>query len=296
MWRCQPFGADMRRYLWVLTFMAIALFAARLGNASQLDDIRTAGVLRAAVFDSNPPFGARDPVSARLVGYDVDFADAIAKHIGVKLQLVATNPSNRIPLLQAGKADVIVAYLTITHKRAEVIDFSIPYFRTGVQLLVLAGDSNRFENYVYSRIGVVRNTTQEEYLSHDFRAAQRSVYDDTPQALRALRGGDVDAVAQDHHTLANFLATAPDRARFKILPIYLTEESVGIGLPKNQKELLDTVNGALLELEQSREALQIYHRWLDSPGGTSQERNFKIAVPCEALTGWATGDCDRHLP
>ena len=124
--------------------MAIALFAARLGNASQLDDIRTAGVLRAAVFDSNPPFGARDPISCQLVGYDIDFAGAIAERIGVRLQLVATNPSNRIPLLQAGKADVIVAYLTITHKRAEVIDFSIPYFRTGVQLLVLAGDSNRF--------------------------------------------------------------------------------------------------------------------------------------------------------
>ena len=242
----------MRRKLCALMIMLAVLVAMRPSHASQLDDIRAAGLLRAAVFDSNPPFGAMDPVSHQLVGYDVDFANAIARHIGVKLQLVATNPSNRIPLLQAGKADLIVAYLTITHKRAEVIDFSIPYFRTGVQLLVLAGDSNRFEDFVYSRIGVVKNTTQEEYLSHDFRAAQRSVYDDTPQAMQALRNGSVAAVAQDHHTLAGFLAHAPDRARFKILPIFLTEENVGIGLAKNQKELLDAVNGELLELEQSR--------------------------------------------
>jgi polar amino acid transport system substrate-binding protein len=286
----------MRRNLWALTIMAAVLAAARPGHASQLDDIRTAGVLRTAVFDSNPQFGARDPISGQLVGYDIDFAGAIAKHIGVRLQLVATNPTNRIPLLQAGKVDLIVAYLTITHKRAEVIDFSIPYFRTGVQLLVLAGDSNRFEDFAYSRIGVVRNTTQVEYLSHDFRAAQRSVYDDTPQAMLALRNGSVAAVAQDHHTLAGFLAAAPDRARFKILPVYLTQENVGIGLAKNQTDLLDAVNDELLELEQSGEALRIYHRSLDTLGGTPQERNFKIVVPCEALTGWATSDCDKQIP
>ena len=165
-----------------------------------------------------------------------------------------------------------------------------------MQLLVSASGSSRFEDYVYSRIAVVRNTTQEDYLSHDFRTAQRAVFDDTPLAMQALRDGHVAAVAQDHHTLAGFLATAPDRIRFKILPTYLTEESVGIGLPKNQKDLLDAVNEELLALEQSGEAARISHRWLDSLGGTSQERNFKIVVPCEALTGWATGDCDRHIP
>jgi polar amino acid transport system substrate-binding protein len=101
----------MRRNLWALTIMAAVLVAARPGHANQLDDIRTAGVLRTAVFDSNPPFGARDPISCQLVGYDIDFAGAIAERIGVRLQLVATNPTNRIPLLQAGKVDLIVAYL-----------------------------------------------------------------------------------------------------------------------------------------------------------------------------------------
>jgi polar amino acid transport system substrate-binding protein len=285
-----------RKVCALIIIVAIGLAAAWPGHAGQLDDIRAAGVLRVAVFGSNPPFGAVDPVSHRLVGYDVDFADAIARHIGVTLQMVPTIPGKRVQLLTGGQVDLIVAYLSITKTRADSIDFSIPYFRTGVQLLVRADDSSRFENYVYSRIGVVRNTTQEEYLSHDFRTAERSVYDDTPQAMQALRDGSVAAVAQDHHTLANFIATAPDGARFKILPTYLTEESVGIGIPKNQKALLDAVNTELLELEQSGEALRIYHKWFDSLGEAAKERNFKIAVPCEALTGWATGDCDKTLP
>ena len=58
------------------------------------------------------------------MGYDVDFAKALAKSLGVKLELVATNPANRIPLLQSGKADLIVADITITPERAQVIDFS----------------------------------------------------------------------------------------------------------------------------------------------------------------------------
>src|SRR5215472_686724 len=120
---------------------------------------------------------------------------------GVTLQMVPTIPGKRVQLLTGGQVDLIVAYLTITKNRADSIDFSIPYFRTGVQLLVRADDSGRFEDYVYSRIGVVRNTTQEEYLSHDFRTAERVVYDDTPQAMQGLRDGSVAAVAQDHHTL-----------------------------------------------------------------------------------------------
>jgi ABC-type amino acid transport substrate-binding protein len=92
-------------------------------QADQLADIKAAGVVKVATFDANPPFGSVDPKTHQLVGYDVDFAQALAKSLGVKLELVATNPANRIPLLQSGKADLIVADITITPERAQVIDF-----------------------------------------------------------------------------------------------------------------------------------------------------------------------------
>lgn len=107
-------------------------------QADQLADIKAAGVVKVATFDANPPFGSVDPKTHQLVGYDVDFAQALAKSLGVKLELVATNPANRIPLLQSGKADLIVADITITPERAQVIDFSTPYFVTGQQFLVPA--------------------------------------------------------------------------------------------------------------------------------------------------------------
>ncbi|WP_457292037.1 transporter substrate-binding domain-containing protein, partial [Pseudomonas azotoformans] len=100
---------------WVLlSISGVASFAA---HADQLSDIKKAGVIKVATFDSNPPFGSVDAKTHDIVGYDVDFAKALAKSLGVKLQLVATNPANRIPLLQSGKADIIVADITITPER-----------------------------------------------------------------------------------------------------------------------------------------------------------------------------------
>src|SRR5664279_704571 len=147
---------------------SFVLAAAAPARADQLQDIKKAGVLRVATFDSNPPFGSVDPKSLSIVGYDVDFAQAIAKSLGVKLQITATNPANRIPLIQSVKVDLIVADITITPERAKVIDFSIPYFLTGQQLLAPAGSSNNLDAYADARIGAVKGTTGEQRLHERF--------------------------------------------------------------------------------------------------------------------------------
>ncbi len=63
-------------------------------------------------------------------------ANAIAKDLGVKVELRATNPANRIPLLASKKVDLIAANFTITDERAKEVNFSLPYFATGQKLLL----------------------------------------------------------------------------------------------------------------------------------------------------------------
>lgn len=101
-----------------LGVMLATSFLSIQAQADQLADIKAAGVVKVATFDANPPFGSVDAKTHQIVGYDVDFAQALAASLGVKLELVATNPANRIPLLQSGKADLIVADITITPERA----------------------------------------------------------------------------------------------------------------------------------------------------------------------------------
>ena len=232
-------------------------------QADQLADIKAASVVKVATFDANPPFGSVDPKTHQLVGYDVDFAQALAKSLGVKLELVATNPANRIPLLQSGKADLIVADITITPERAQ-------------QFLVPAKSADQLDSYSKARIGAVKGTTGEQALHQRFPQSRVLSYDDIPLALTALRNGNVQAITQDSTILAGLLAEAPDKANFKIIPDLLSKEEIGVGVKKGEPALLKAVNDELVKLEKSGQAAKIYDVWFGPATKTPQPRAFTI--------------------
>ncbi|KAB7896357.1 transporter substrate-binding domain-containing protein [Rouxiella sp. S1S-2] len=259
--------------LTLLVLSGVTTFAA---HADQLADIKKAGVINVATFDSNPPFGSVDAKTHDIVGYDVDFAKALAKSLGVKLKLVPTNPANRIPLLQSGKADIIVADITITPERAKVVDFSVPYFVTGQQFLVPAASPDKLDAYATARIGVVKGTTGEQELHTRFPQSRVLAYDDIPLALSALRSGNVQAITQDSTILAGLLDGAPDKAKYKVLPELLSKEEIGVGVKKGETSLLKAVNDELLSLEKTGEATKIYNVWFGPQTKSPQPRLFKI--------------------
>jgi polar amino acid transport system substrate-binding protein len=278
-------------FLRILLAGALWVGASTAGHTDQLDNIRAAGVLRVVVSDGNPPFSFVDPLSRTIIGYDIDFARAIAAGIGVQLQLIVATLTDRVAALQSGKVDLIASEMTITPERAKTVVFSIPYFVVGQQLVVLASGSDQLDDYGSSRIGAAKGSTEVEYLTNDFPAAKVSLFDDGPQALQALREGTVDALIGNSPTLASLIALAPDRERFKMLPEQLWHENIGIGMARNEPALLAAVNSTLLTLESTGEAERIYHIWFDRFGEASQVRPFKIKVPCEAVSGWTSGDC-----
>ncbi|XOD70123.1 MAG: ABC transporter substrate-binding protein [Sodalis sp. (in: enterobacteria)] len=257
-----------------LFILNLASFSA--AQADQLADIQRAGVVRVATFDTNPPFSSIDAKSHRVVGYDVDFARSIADALGVKLTLILTNPANRIPLLQSGKVDLIIADITITPERAKVINFSRPYFVTGQQFLVPATSSDDLNEYASARIGAVKGTTGEQTVHHRFPKARILAYDDIPLALSALRNGNVKAITQDGTILSGLLASSPDKSNFKILPELLSKEQIGIGVKKGENTLLHAINQKQIALEHSGEAERIYNKWFGSQFLISQPRSFSM--------------------
>ena len=256
--------------------IVFALVLTAFASADQLADIKKAGVLRIAVIDQNPPFGLIDEKTKETVGYDVDFGKAIADKIGVKLQVVGTNPANRIPLLQSGKVDLIVADLTNTPERGKVVDFSYSYFISGQQFLVPASGSDKLADYATKRIGAVKGTTGENQVKALFPNAKVISYDDLPPGITALRAGTVDAFTQDGSVLVPALALAPDKAKFKILPDFVSKELIGIGVKKGEKAVLDLVNSTLVTLEKDGTAAKFYDHWFGSGAAVPAPRNFKI--------------------
>jgi len=258
--------------------LVLGVFFAAQASADQLADIKKAGVLRVAVIDQNPPFGLIDEKTKETVGYDVDFAKAIARKIGVKLEIVGTNPANRIPLIQSGKVDLIVGDLTNTPERAKIIDFSYTYFISGQQVLVPAGSSDKLDSYATARVATVKGTTGENQLKTLFPNVKAVSFDDLPLAFAALRAGNVQALTQDGSILIDALARSPDKAKFKILPDFLSNELIGIGVNKGQKALLDLVNDTLVSLEKDGSAAKIYDKWFGSGAIVNVPRGFSIVA------------------
>ncbi|CNK62423.1 ABC transporter substrate-binding protein [Yersinia aldovae] len=263
----------------VLTLACLATLSGA-AHADKLDDIKQAGVVRIAVFDSNPPFGYIDPQTKKLVGYDVVIANAIAQDLGVKVELRATNPANRIPLLISKKVDLIAANFTITDDRAKEVNFSLPYFATGQKFIAHKGVLKTPEDIGKLRIGADKGTVQEITLREHYPTAKVISYDDTPVAFTALRNGNVQAITQDDAKLVGLLGNLPaaQKADFEISPFSITKEYQGVGIPKGEDRLTTQVNETLVKLEKDGEAAKIYNRWFGPETNSAQPRGeFKFA-------------------
>ncbi|MCC9647864.1 ABC transporter substrate-binding protein [Rubrivivax sp. JA1029] len=264
---------SIRPQAFVLAALALAASGAW---ADRLADIQKAGVLRVAAFDANPPFGYVDAKTKKIVGLDVDYAEAFARKLGVKLQIVPTNPANRVPLLASNKVDLVFANFTITEERAKVVGFSIPYFASGTQFIARKGTLKSPEQLSGLRIGVDKGTTNEIQLREKYPQATLVAYDDTPFAFTALRNGNVQAISQDGPKLIGLLANVPDRDKYEIPPFAISQDYIGVGIPKGETALTEFVNKTLLELEADGRAQKIYDTWFGPTTKTPLKRIFKI--------------------
>src|SRR5204862_3094110 len=105
---------------------------------STLGEIKKRDKMLVGVKTDFPPFGSVD-ASGKNIGFDIDLAYELAKAMlgdPNKMELVSVTSGNRIPYLQSGKIDIIVATVTINDERKKVVEFSEPYFLSGALILV----------------------------------------------------------------------------------------------------------------------------------------------------------------
>ena len=258
---------------------ALLLTLSGIAHADRVDDIKKAGVLRVATFDSNPPFGFVDAKSNDIVGLDVDYAKAVANKLGVKLEIQPTNPANRIAFLKSGKVDLVFANFTITDERKKEVDFSTPYFASGTQFIAKKGVLKSPDQLNHLRIGADKGTTNEQQVRAQFPSATIVAYDDTPFAFAALRTGNVQAITQDGPKLVGLLANVPDKANYEISPFAISHDYEGVGVPKGETRLLGVVNDTLVGLEADGSAAKIYDQWFGPKSHAPLPRLFKIGDP-----------------
>ena len=188
------------------------------------------------------------PVDALAVGGGsvIDTAKAIAEKLGLELQIDDMDFDAALLSVQQGKADIVMAGVTVTDERKAVMDFSDSY-ATGIQSIIVpeGSDIASPDDLAGKKIGTQRGTTGYIYCSDDFGDENVVAYDDGLTAVQALNNGQVDAVVIDNAPAQEFVAANPG---LKVLDTSYAEEDYAIGMAKGSS-LEDAVNAALKELK-----------------------------------------------
>ncbi len=269
-------ATPMRHLVRLLLIAGVAL-AAGAARADLLADIKARGAVNIGVKDSVPPFGFIEEGSRRIVGYDIDFATAIAKGLGVQLRTVPVTTATRIPELQQGKVDLVIATMTHSAQREEQIDFSLTYFVTGQRILVKkASGITDAAQLAGKKVSSVRGSTSEQNIRKTVPSVQVLAFSDYPAAFLALAQGKVQAMTTDETILLALQLKASNPADYVLLDGYVSQEPYGIGIRKGETALRDAVNRVLLDLEKSGDARKIHDAWFGPKSQLPLKRNFRI--------------------
>ncbi len=183
-----------------LLLAALVLTAVGQAAADGLEDARRRGTLLAGVKTDFPPFGFIDQ-AGKIQGFDVAVAQALARGLfneEGRLELVPVTSGSRIPFLYSEWIDLIVASMTITEERRQVLEFSDPYF-VSRSLLLVRQDSpiQGLEDLAGKSVAVIEGAIQDRDLATVAPAARRVTFGTVPEALRTLKERRVDALCQD---------------------------------------------------------------------------------------------------
>lgn len=203
------------------------------------------GKLTMATNATFPPYEMTTD-SGEIEGIDVDTAKAIAEKLGLELQIDDMDFDAALLSVQQGKADIVMAGVTVTDERKAVMDFSDSY-ATGIQSIIVpeGSDIASPDDLVGKKIGTQRGTTGYIYCSDDFGEDSVVAYDNGLTAVQALNNGQVDAVVIDNAPAQEYVAANPG---LKVLDTSYAEEDYAIGMAKGSA-LEDAVNKALEELK-----------------------------------------------
>ena len=185
--------------------------------------------------------------SGEFEGIDVETAQAIADKLGLELQIDDMDFDAALLAVQQGKSDMVMAGVTVTDERQNVMDFTDSY-ATGIQSIIVKEDSDiaSVDDLAGKKIGTQRGTTGYLYCSDDFGDENVVAYDNGLTAVQMLNNGQVDCVVIDNAPAKEFVAANPG---LKLLDTAYVEESYAIGVGKGNTELKDAINTALEELK-----------------------------------------------
>jgi len=236
-------------------FLGLALLVPVGGEAAGVLD---KDVILVGTEATYPPFEYRNEKN-EVVGYDIDVVEAIAKHLGKKVEIVDMSFDGLIPALMTGKVDLVAAGMTNTEERRKKVNFSSVYYDIENAFVVRADDSSITKlDELKGKIATVQiGTAQDTFITNTGLPAEIKRFQKNDDALMEIKVGRGDFCVVNLTVANAFLRnnkTFEESLKIGFRnKIHREGEGIALGLPKGDEALLNAVNGAIETMKNNGE-------------------------------------------
>jgi len=244
----------------IVILLAIVILVVPLSACQQTDNNELVVGMELAY----PPFEMTD-IADKPDGFSVKLAEELGKQLGRSIRIEAMAWSGLIPALTTGKVDMILSSMTITEERAKTVNFSNPYAKSQLSLLINKDSSViTFEDLKKegAKLAVKKGTTGHIFATENLKESSIVVFEKAETAVLEVSQGKADAFIYDALTIYNNSQqySSTTRASFEIFQDSF--EYWGIALNKNDTQLLEDINIALKTLQDSGKVNEIANTYL----------------------------------
>ena len=238
-------------------------------KARSLDEIKKSGKIKIAVFSDKAPFGYVDK-DGKYQGYDVYFAEQLAKDLGVEPEYTSVDPAARVDVLTSNKVDLVLANFTVTDERKEKVDFAKPYMK--VALGVVSPESAQITDVSQldgKTLIIAKGTTAETWFEKNAPNVKLQKYDQYADPTTPLLDGRGDAFS----TTTPRCSPGPSPTRLQVGITHLgDDDTIAPAVQKGNTELLNFVNDEIVKLGKDNFFHKDYQETLDGLRQRSQPR------------------------
>ncbi|EKN66771.1 amino acid ABC transporter amino acid-binding protein [Neobacillus bataviensis LMG 21833] len=239
-------------------FSVLTACSSNTSGAKDKDDNK----LVIGIDDSFAPLGFRDKDN-KIVGFDIDYANAAAKKMGVDVKIQPIEWKTKESELSSGRIDLIWNGYTITDERKKKVLFTKPYLKNA-QVVVTLADSKvtKLADLDGKVVGLQAQSSAADALDSNpikSKIKEATEFSDNVMALNDLKSGRLDAVVIDEVVIDYYMTK--EKGTFKVLDESLAPEEYGVGVKKGNEALLNKLQKALDEMNEDGTALEISKKW-----------------------------------
>jgi arginine/lysine/histidine transporter system substrate-binding protein len=211
-----------------------------------------------------PPYEFYDTSGGeqKIVGFDIDIANYIAKELGFELRIQESDFNGLIPALQANRADFVMAGMTPTEERKKNVDFSIIYYQAQDTIVALKGSNlTKPEDLASKKVGVQLGSIQEgnaKKIAQKVQNVQVQSLNKVPELIQEIKSKRIDAAIIENTVAEGFVAANPD-LEFNLIPNE-GESGSAIAFPKNSPRV-EAFNRVLTEMKKNGELDRLAQKW-----------------------------------